>query len=127
MTTITPTVTERRGSVKLVQWLAITHADDGGTTALASDHDGDLAAYPDKTISAQGTFGGGLSLALQGSHDGTNWHACHSVGGSITLGIAIAFTATGQSAVVAQNFAFYRLIRTSGSASSVNVRMSCVR
>jgi len=132
MATILPKITEYTGNVKQVFWETITHADDGGTTKTThadSPETGGLGllAYPDKTISAAGTFGGGLSLALQGSSDGTNWHPCHSLGGTITASSAIALTTTLQSAVVAQNFRYYRLIRTSGSASDVDVTMTCVR
>ena len=126
MATITPVVTDLKGGVKKIFWETITHADDGGTTSLATNGKGDLSAHPDKTISVAGTFGGGLSLALQGSSDGTNWHPCHSLGGTITGGSVIALTATLQSAVVAQNFRYYRLIRTSGSASDVDVTLTCV-
>ena len=125
MATITPTVVPLSSNAVKVLWETVTHADSGGSTDLdESPLRGDLSAFPGKTVSAAGTFAGGLSLALEGSNDGTNWFACHSLGGSVAAGNAIAFTAAG-SAVVAQNARFYRVTRTSGSASDVDVVMAC--
>lgn len=118
MATITPTVQDLAGGAQVITWTAITHADGGGAAKPGLNR-------PDKTIQAFGTFAGGLSLALEGSMNGTNWAPVYSLSGSIAAGNAIVFTAAG-SAVVAGNYRQYRITRTSGSASSVTIAMSAV-
>lgn len=124
MATITPTITDLKGASKEVLWTQINQDDEGGSTSLLPN--GDLLAYPDKTISADGTFDTG-AYALEGSNDGTNWHQCYSLGGSIAGGTAISFSAAG-SAVVAENFRFYRIANdNNGTTEDVDISMSCAR
>lgn len=68
MATVTPTVNNDvagdGGSVVQYTWV-LTTADSDGAPAQ-------LPAYPDRTWTATGTFGGG-TFAPQGSNDATNW------------------------------------------------------
>lgn len=134
MATIVPTLVPQDDGTLLALWSAVTHADSGGSTQTAIDASGNvkhrlLSGHPDKTVSASGTFAGGLSLALEGSPDGSNWFPCHAAVANATFAVggAIALTATLQAAIVAENFKYYRLTRTSGSGSTVTVYLSCAK
>lgn len=119
MATKPAVILEQTPTLIKVYWENITHADDGG--AIYVD-----PRYHRKTILGIGTFAGGMSLALQGGMTSAGAAPCHSAGGSIAVGTAIALAAANACCNVFQNLPFYRLIRSSGSASDVDVYMICV-
>lgn len=125
MADITPTIISI-GDAVLVEWDQINNDDEGGTTGLVDGSQNLLPRYPDKTVAMTGTFNGG-TFSLEGSDDNVVYVAAHSAGGSIAAGSALAFTAAG-SAVVAQNFRYYRVANNnSGTAEDVNVHLLCNR
>jgi hypothetical protein len=93
---------------RYIVWEAVTHADSGGAVGIPT-------IYPDKTITAVGTFGGSYARGLEGSSDGAAW-----VDVKNTAGDAISFTAAATH-VIADNLPFYRLVSdTAGTGSDVD-------
>lgn len=119
MANITPTINDARPGVKVITWDQINQDDEGAAVAVEP-------IFSDKTVQVSGTFDTG-TYTLEGSMDNSNFVSCHSAGGSIAAGSALAFTAAG-SAVVAQNFLYYRVANDNGGTTEdVNVIMSCVQ
>lgn len=108
MATITPTVTRHGSRGTSVVWEQINHDDTGGTASVDPQHSSVV-------IEAVGTFAGGMSVALHGSLDGTNFAAMVDPAGN-----AVAFTAAGLKRVSGHALQ-YQAVRSSGSSSDVDV------
>lgn len=68
----------REDQVATLTWEGLVSTDTG-TPAKISD-------YPDRTVQAVGTFGGG-SITIKGSNDGTTWSTLHD-----NLGVTLVLT-----------------------------------
>lgn len=113
MATITASVyrgeAEKKGQELVVQWTPITENDQGGEIEV------DPKGWKFVTLAAYGTFAGSISVALQGSNDGTNY---------VTVGSAL--TAAG-SATVTARFRHWQILRASGASASVTVELNFVK
>jgi hypothetical protein len=108
MATIGPkTIVENDGR-RYILWETVTHADAGGVARISTK-------FPDKTITAVGTFAGSYARGLEGSSDNTAW-----VDVKNATGDAISFTAAATH-IIADNLPYYRLVSdTAGTASDVD-------
>ena|SRR3990167_7608547 len=95
----------------LVTWVALAIGDTGEPVSLLD--------YPDKTVTVEGTIGGG-TLTMQGSNDGTNYYSLTDPQGS-----AIALTAAGIK-LITENPVWIRP-SASGGAPTFQVRILCRR
>lgn len=95
----------QNGNWAVVDW-NITAVGPGGAV--------DIAAYPDKTLTVTGTFGG-TTVTLEGSNDGVNW-----VGLADNTGTAISLTDEG-SVVVGSHTRYLRPVATSGTGIDLAV------
>lgn len=77
--------------VYIAQWTDLANGDAGDALRFCQ--------YADKSVQVAGTFGAGGSLRLEGSNDGTNWHALTDPQGN-----ALNFTAAGIEAVTEATF-----------------------
>lgn len=76
-------------------------------------------AYPDKTVSVHGTWGG-ATFVLQGSSDGTNYYTLNDTRGQ---GNAISLTAD-EVATVLENVEYLRGQTTGGTGTSLTVTVT---
>lgn len=67
-------------NIKTVQW-SLANGDTGAPVGS------DMAAYSDRSVQINGTFGAGGSVTIEGSNDGTNWFPLSAPGGT-----ALTFT-----------------------------------
>ena len=62
-------VDQGTGGCRVLTWLTLTTANDVGVAFLS-------AAWPDKTVHVEGTFGAAGAVAIEGTNEEspTNWH-----------------------------------------------------
>lgn len=106
-TTVTTSYPER-GLAK-VEWAALVNAENGDSASIAR--------WADKTVTAQGTFGG-ATVTIQVSNDGgTTWHVAQDM-----VGAPLTFTVAGAK-VMASNGLRTRAAITGGAGTTVSVQI----
>lgn len=108
MATTVITTFPERGIVKS-EWLALGDAENGLSSSIAR--------WADKTVTAQGTFGGATITIQVSNNDGTTWHTAQDM-----VGAALTFTAAGAK-VMASNCLLMRAITTGGTGTTVSVQV----
>lgn len=95
---------------RILTWETLTTTNDVGEAFPA-------AAYPDKSVQVEGTFGAVATVVIQGTNEETpaNWHTLVDPQGN-----ALSFTAAGLEAVL-ENTRWIRPALVSGGDGSTDV------
>ena len=110
MATVAPTVTvvgSGDKSIKKIAWANVCNADTCSPVQLAG--------YADKSIQVAGTFDT-VSVALQGSNDGTNFYPLQTPASS-----AIAITAAGIKAVLENTEQIRPAVSIGGNNTNISI------
>jgi len=70
----------------MITWPSLANGDDGGPVGGSG--------WADKSVQVEGTFGGGGTVVLEGSNDGTNYRTLND-----PFGVPLSFTAAGIHAI----------------------------
>jgi hypothetical protein len=108
MATVIPVI---RRAVQGAQSVAsATWTMAGADTGIAAE----LTDLADRSVQVSGTFGG-ATVAIEGSHDGTNW-----VGLRDQAGVVLTFTAAGIKQIMEFSL-FIRAVTSGGTGSAISV------
>lgn len=109
MATVNARIEDDNHGGVLITWETITDTNlDGGAV--------NVGKYTDMTVHSDGNYGGGASVAMQGSNNNVAWFALTSPGGD-----AIALTADTVGALIVEQPKYIRCLNDAGGDSNTDI------